>query len=68
MAFHERGDLLMIGVLLDPANGDAMAVFASREAAEEFAAEDPFVLNKVVESWSIRPWQEILYRHGTDSG
>lgn len=68
MTFHERGDLLMIGVLLDPVNGDAIAVFASREAAEEFVAQDPFVLNKVVESWSIRPWQEILYRHRTDAG
>lgn len=68
MAFHERGDLLLVGVLLEPVNGDTMSVFASREAAEEFVAGDPFILNKVVASWSIRPWREILYRHGTDAG
>ena len=68
MTFRERGDLLMVGVLLEPVNGDAMGVFASREAAEEFVSEDPFILNKVVASWSIRPWREIFYRHGTDAG
>jgi uncharacterized protein YndB with AHSA1/START domain/uncharacterized protein YciI len=68
MTFHERGDLLMVGMLLEPANGDAMGVFASREAAEEFVAEDPFILNKVVASWSIRPWQEIFHHRGTDAG
>lgn len=66
-AFHERGELLMVGTLLDPPNGDALGVFASREAAEEFVAGDPFVLNKVVATWSIRPWQEILYRHAGDA-
>ena len=60
--FHARGNLLLIGVLEEPVNGDAMAVFASRAAAEEFMAGDPFVLNKVVASWTIRPWREILYQ------
>lgn len=66
-AFHQRGELLMVGTLLDPPNGDALGVFASREAAEEFVAGDPFVVNKVVASWSVRPWQEILYRHAEDA-
>jgi uncharacterized protein YciI/uncharacterized protein YndB with AHSA1/START domain len=61
MEFHARGDLLLVGVLTEPVNGDAMAVFTSREAAEEFVADDPFVLNKVVATWTIRPWQEIFY-------
>ena len=37
-----------------------MAVFASRESAEEFAREDPFVLNGVVRSWQIREWNETF--------
>ncbi|MFD2094186.1 YciI family protein [Blastococcus deserti] len=44
----------------EPMNGDAMGIFTSREAAEEFVAGDPFVVNGVVASWSVRPWNEIL--------
>jgi uncharacterized protein YciI len=58
--FHGRGVLLMVGTFDEPMNGDAMGIFTSREAAEEFIAGDPFVLNGVVASWSVRPWDEIL--------
>jgi uncharacterized protein YciI len=37
-----------------------MAVFVSREAAEEFVEEDPFVLNGVVARSTIRDWNETL--------
>jgi uncharacterized protein len=37
-----------------------MAVFASREAAEEFARDDPFVVNGVVRDWYIREWDEAF--------
>jgi uncharacterized protein YciI len=66
VAFRERGDLLLVGTLAEPVNGDALAVFTSRQAAEEFVAEDPFVLNKVVASYTIRPWHEIFYQPGQD--
>jgi uncharacterized protein YciI len=58
--FHERGVLLLMGPMQEPFNGDALAVFSSQEAAEEFVAGDPFVLNGVVKSYTIRPWQEVL--------
>ena len=35
-------------------------MFATREAAEEFVAGDPFVANGVVRSYEIRGWDEIL--------
>jgi uncharacterized protein len=38
-----------------------MAIFTSREAAEEFARADPFVLNGVVREWRIREWNEVLF-------
>ncbi len=57
---HDRGVLLMVGVLDEPMNGDAMGVFTTREAAEEFIAGDPFVVNGVVASWTVRPWNEVL--------
>jgi uncharacterized protein YciI len=37
-----------------------MAIFTTREAAEEFAAGDPFVLHGVVRAWEVRDWNEIL--------
>ena len=59
--FHARGVLLMVGTFDEPMNGDAMGIFTSREAAEEFIAGDPFVLNGVVASWTVRPWNEVLH-------
>ena len=29
-------------------------------AAEEFAKDDPFVLNGVVSNWHVREWDEVL--------
>ncbi len=57
--FHAQGSLLMVGTYADPQQG-AMAIFTSRQAAEEFAAGDPFVLNGVVRRWEIREWNEVL--------
>ena len=58
--FHQRGDLLMVGTFGDPQSQGSMSVFASREAAQEFAEGDPFVLNRVVRRWEIRDWDEVL--------
>ena len=56
--FHARGDLLLVGAFGDPAAQGSMAIFKSREAAEEFVADDPFVRNGVVASHEIREWHE----------
>jgi uncharacterized protein YciI len=58
--FRERGELLLIGPFGDPQSQGAMAVFTTREAAEEFARDDPFVVNGVVRSWEIREWDEAV--------
>jgi len=58
--FHERGELLMVGTFGDPQTQGSMSVFRSRQAAEEFASRDPFVLNGVVRSYEIRDWDEVL--------
>ena len=39
--FARRGVLLMVGTFTEPVNGEAMGVFTTREAAEEFIAGDP---------------------------
>jgi uncharacterized protein len=58
--FHARGDLLLVGTFADPQKDGSMSVFRTREAAEEFAREDPFVLNGVVRDWRVLDWNEIL--------
>jgi uncharacterized protein YciI len=57
MAQHP-GDLLLTGPFADPVDGQpgAMNVFVTREAAEQFAAADPFVTEGVVTSWTVRRW------------
>lgn len=55
--FRDRGILLMGGAYENPQDG-ALMIFTSREAAEEFAAGDPYVRNGVVRNWQIRAWNE----------
>jgi uncharacterized protein YciI len=57
-AFHARGDLLAVGAFGDPQAEGSMAIFTTRAAAEEFVAEDPFVLNGVVAAHEIRDWDD----------
>jgi len=58
-AFAARGELLAIGPFGDPRDG-SMAVFTTREAAEAFVRDDPFVLNGVVARHTIKDWREAL--------
>ena len=58
--FHARGEILMIGTFGDPQGHGAMAIFPTREAAEDFVADDPFRLEGVIKSYEIREWNEIL--------
>jgi uncharacterized protein YciI len=58
--FHGRGDLLLVGTFADAQKDGSMSVFRTREAAEEFANGDPFVLNGVVRAWRVLDWNEIL--------
>ena len=56
--FLDQGTLLMIGAFSDLEG--SMAVFSTREAAEDFARRDPFVLNGVVSTWRVREWNEAI--------
>jgi hypothetical protein len=64
--FHRRGLLLQIGTFADVQSDGSMAVFATREGAEDFVADDPFVREGVVRRWEIREWNEALARPATD--
>lgn len=54
--FHARGDLLQVGTLGAAQPEGSMAVFRTREAAEEFVADDPFHLHGVIRGYDIRQW------------
>jgi uncharacterized protein YciI len=59
-AAAQRGDLLAVGVFEDPQRHGSMCVLVSREAAERFVREDPFVVHGVVRSHRILEWHDIL--------
>ena len=58
-AAHATGDLPQAGALAEPADG-AVFVFRTREAAAQFAQDDPYVVNGVVKHWSVRPWTVVI--------
>lgn len=59
---HTQGTLLLAGALLNTPQEKlgGMVVCATREAAEEYARGDPFVLNGMVSTWSIREWANLF--------
>ena len=54
--FHARGTLIAAGPLGSPPTG-AMAIFTSREAAEEFTRGDPFVVHGLVAASRVVEWK-----------
>lgn len=55
--YIERGEVIGIGPFSDRGN---MAIFKTRSAAEQFVAEDPFILEGLVKSYVIRDWNDSL--------
>lgn len=55
--FVAEGHVIGIGPFADRGN---MAIFRSREAAERFVTEDPFVLEGLVKSYVIRDWNDQM--------
>jgi hypothetical protein len=56
-AFKAKGHVIGIGPFADLGN---MAIFRTREAAESFVKQDPFVLEGVVKSFVIRDWNDSM--------
>jgi uncharacterized protein len=56
-AFVEKGEVIGIGPFADLGN---MAIFRTREAAEAFSKQDPFILEGVVKSVVIREWNDSM--------
>ncbi|HEX5141045.1 MAG TPA: YciI family protein [Dehalococcoidia bacterium] len=58
--FYRDGRMLLIGTFADPLTDGSMAIFASKDDAEAFVADDPFVVNGVVRAWRMLEWNEVL--------
>lgn len=55
--FVENGEVIGIGPFEDFGN---MAIFRTREAAEAFTRQDPFILEGLVKSYVIRNWNDRM--------
>lgn len=59
---HGQGVLVMAGAFLEPTDGpvQTMGILTSREAAEDYARKDPFVVAGLVEEYTIRQWANMF--------
>ena len=55
--YIDKGEIIGVGPF---ANGGNMAIFKTREAAEEFVKEDPFIIEGLVKSFVIRDWNDAM--------
>ncbi|HWA35887.1 MAG TPA: YciI family protein [Cyclobacteriaceae bacterium] len=55
--YISEGQVIGIGPFSDRGN---MAIFKTREAAERFVKEDPFILEGLVKSFVIRDWGDNM--------
>ena len=58
--FSEEGDIVLGGAYADPVDG-ALIVFNSREAADRFVEEDPYVQNGIVTNHDVREWTTVKF-------
>jgi uncharacterized protein YciI len=56
-----RGELLLAGAFTEPADGALLAFRAAeRSVVEDFARNDPYVINGLVTRWEIRSWTVVI--------
>jgi uncharacterized protein YciI len=57
----DRGELILGGAFAEPVDG-AILVFRgpTAAAAENFAKNDPYVLNGAVKAWRVRQWATVI--------
>jgi uncharacterized protein YciI len=65
---HRRGELLLGGALTDPADR-ALLVFRTTgpSVVEDFARNDPYVLQGLVKRWEVRPWAVVIGNDPSDA-
>ena len=60
-AAHERGELVLAGAFDDPVDR-ALLVFRAEDKSkvEDFARNDPYVVNGLVKKWEVCPWKVVV--------
>ncbi|MDA8686793.1 YciI-like protein [Robiginitalea sp.] len=60
-AARNSGALIMAGALSEPADG-AVLIFKGKgpEIAEDFAKNDPYVINGLIKKWTVRQWTVVI--------
>jgi uncharacterized protein YciI len=58
---HQRGELLLAGALTEPADR-ALLIFRvpERSVVEDFARNDPYVIQGLVTRWEVRSWAVVI--------
>lgn len=58
---NKRGELILAGAFSDPYD-QALLIFRSENptAVENFAKNDPYVINRLVKQWKVRPWNVVV--------
>ncbi len=57
----EQGHLVMAGAFANPVDGAALVFKGATPAvAEEFAKNDPYVINDLITSWQVREWTVVI--------
>jgi uncharacterized protein YciI len=58
---QHRGNLVLAGALSDPADmGILLFEATSPDLVDEFARNDPYVVNGLVTSWRVREWITVV--------
>lgn len=57
---HERGELVLAGALPDPYDRAMLVWAAPRDVVEAFASADPYVVQGLVRSWTVREWNVVV--------
>jgi uncharacterized protein YciI/heme-degrading monooxygenase HmoA len=67
-AARERGELVLAGAFADPVDR-ALIVFRvdDKSKVEEFARQDPYVVNGLVKRWEVRPWTVVVGQERSSS-
>lgn len=57
----DSGNLIMAGAVADPAD-EALLIFNcnSPKIPENFAKNDPYVINGLIANWYVRPWTVVI--------
>jgi uncharacterized protein YciI len=58
---HARGELMLAGALTEPADS-ALLIFRvpERSIVEDFARNDPYVIQGLVTRWQVRSWAVVI--------